>query len=769
MCTLNEFLNLFCETILGAGWPEDALELMFEEFWRSGVPAIGEEGAQGWGQWLSASAQEPPAPNAPKEASASAREEVPTAPDTKQPGDAEEGKSAWVELAPAIRARFGHALRVEDEAGGWTELAPGTENEQEGAKGAGEEDEGLEEESEQEETEEELLARMGMDLEAALAEAEETLTPDLLSSWLELERRRDAAQWQPVRQPPGDNLEAGEDQGVDLLLRACPWKDVVHCAVLFSDPGLKDHLLHGCLNLLGLPQTAVWSSHDAGSHPDDLATALQWVRLGEAISPDPVRQVTAADAAWQWLGGRVVSTREGPWWAGSQERHAFVLRCLEQLLEGPAKGDALVGVMAFHLASWEGLPSASTGSGAAVEGKTEPRWRSEGGRTMAKRLLGRQSGNLVLWGAFAEMELQAGAVKSAKNVCQACLSSIAAPLEPFTPGLAPLALTLCRSILNITYSMGSNRPPVLVEWLLGLGSKWETAAAAAALRPLLWLGSEGNVPLGSAAVAEEAAHEYLAARRGFQAALLRILRGGVKAFDGAARYLISAAATAELLMGAASGKGAGAGAPAALAVYGQVLAALLPEREESDGSSAAVRVPPTCPRALVDLAIERCAVAVDASMHAVRAVPPKTAHDLLHVSLLWFPGHPALLRLLCSLELGGHSVGALRRQLNMHLTAYPACSTWLALVAVEVRTGSPRSAVRAVLERACAHPSGRSCPLLWRIFLRHEAQRPQALHRVFLRAIEACPWDKSVWMDGLALLNGSAPPKELSDYLSAMR
>lgn len=36
------------------------------------------------------------------------------------------------------------------------------------------------------------------------------------------------------------------------------------------------------------------------------------------------------------------------------------------------------------------------------------------------------------------------------------------------------------------------------------------------------------------------------------------------------------------------------------------------------------------------------------------------------------------------------------------------------------------------------------------------------LCRLFLRAIGACPWSKAVWCDGLALLNGTVPPKELS-------
>ena len=148
------------------------------------------------------------------------------------------------------------------------------------------------------------------------------------------------------------------------------------------------------------------------------------------------------------------------------------------------------------------------------------------------------------------------------------------------------------------------------------------------------------------------------------------------------------------------------------------------------------------------------------------------------------------------------------------------------MLAAEVATRSPAAAVQSVLERAVSHASGRHCPLLWRLYLRFEAHRgrhdavrrwgaaapaaalaqgatqvvrtcqwlrpcpplpllawlacwhpaaPQPLRspldraplrsffcRLFLRAIGACPWAKALWCDGLALMNGHAPPKELS-------
>jgi hypothetical protein len=46
---------------------------------------------------------------------------------------------------------------------------------------------------------------------------------------------------------------------------------------------------------------------------------------------------------------------------------------------------------------------------------------------------------------------------------------------------------------------------------------------------------------------------------------------------------------------------------------------------------------------------------------------------------------------------------------------------------------------------------------------------PTCACRVFLRGVGACPWDKALWLDGVALLNGHAPPKELAEYLEIIK
>ena len=182
---------------LHAGWPEEALEAMFEEFWRSGAPLAGFPGAAGWAAWMAGE----PAASAASAAAGSDRQkkrqqreaEKKAEAQAKQAAEAAAAKEAaaaggsggeaawsgWDELAPAIRARFGHALRLEGdgdkeaEREGQEEQQPGSEAgeaeegeaEGEAAKLSEEEEEeeaaaaAEEEAQQQEETDEQLLER----------------------------------------------------------------------------------------------------------------------------------------------------------------------------------------------------------------------------------------------------------------------------------------------------------------------------------------------------------------------------------------------------------------------------------------------------------------------------------------------------------------------------------------------------------------------------------------------------------------------------------
>ena len=91
---------------------------MFEEFWRSGAPLVGTPGATaGWGAWL---AGEPAAAAAAQAAGAGARRrreerDAEAQAQQAQQQTQQQEQSGWEELAPAIRARFGHGLRFDGE------------------------------------------------------------------------------------------------------------------------------------------------------------------------------------------------------------------------------------------------------------------------------------------------------------------------------------------------------------------------------------------------------------------------------------------------------------------------------------------------------------------------------------------------------------------------------------------------------------------------------------------------------------------------------
>ena len=151
------------------GWPEDALEAMFEEFWRSGAPMAGQPGAAGWASWIAgepggattaAAAAEGSKRRRQRREEAAAEERRQQEQQQQQQGAAEQGTSwsGWEEMAPAIRARFGHSLRMEEGAGEEAEGAAAVAGE-DGEEGLEDEEEAEEDQPPEEETDEQLLER----------------------------------------------------------------------------------------------------------------------------------------------------------------------------------------------------------------------------------------------------------------------------------------------------------------------------------------------------------------------------------------------------------------------------------------------------------------------------------------------------------------------------------------------------------------------------------------------------------------------------------
>lgn len=94
-------------------WGDEARAAMFEDFWVSGAPFIGEDGAGGWRRWLDG-AQESAAVARP----VPSREAAPAATHDPEPDRAAGQWSGWESLGAAVQAKFGHSLHFGDEGGG---------------------------------------------------------------------------------------------------------------------------------------------------------------------------------------------------------------------------------------------------------------------------------------------------------------------------------------------------------------------------------------------------------------------------------------------------------------------------------------------------------------------------------------------------------------------------------------------------------------------------------------------------------------------------
>ena len=573
--------------------------------------------------------------------------------------------------------------------------------------------------------------------------------------------------------------------------------------LLFAETeAAKQQLLLGALALLGAPLSLASSAASNGA--DEIWQAAAWVgapqcsdvgascggvvSVGGLPPPSWAAQVLAG-GNWAWLHCSSISSgsgmspspalREHRWYREHPSRRSMLLRLLAALTRGPCQAQPAVAAALLDVAS-----DAATDEGQPEGGRQRQQQRDWGAaRELAKQLLACQRENLVLWQAYAELERRAGAAKAARRVYAACLAGAAAAT---TAAAAPLALSA--ACFELERGGGG-----AAGGLLGGAAAALDSAAAAALRLLAWLGSSGAVPatasLGGPAHGSSgggggggpalAPLELVAARRGFQNQLLALVqrqrqarqRGGA-VFSPTDAAMVSAAAAFELLAGRLAPGSLAAGVKAGLAVYDQALATLLPPSAQQQQQQAAGQQRQqeqwqergAADPLLEQLCLQWCSLAAEAARARLPAASPAAARAALACALAAFPASPGLLQLQAAHELAGHTVAALRRTLLPLAAGRPSTPAWLALLAVEVRTHAPASAVRAALERAVSSVTGRSCPLLWRLYLRWEAAggRPEAVHRVFLRAVGACPGSKAVWTDGLALLNGTAPPKELT-------
>lgn len=204
------------------GWPEDALQSMFEDVWDSdGTLFIGDSNEiQGWGAAVQSQLSSGGASNKQEESCHS-----------KPP---ESGWTGWRDLSPPPHASHS-ALHSEppDEVA----VHSGEDDSDD------ETDQAVDEVEYDEIDEALLLAQMGVDLDEKIEAAMENMTEGTLEHWLEMERAKETEQWHPVQQ----QREDGKPKRVVKSVH-------IRCALFqVHSPQSKDKLLDSCLQALRFP------------------------------------------------------------------------------------------------------------------------------------------------------------------------------------------------------------------------------------------------------------------------------------------------------------------------------------------------------------------------------------------------------------------------------------------------------------------------------------------------------------------------------------
>ncbi|OUS42722.1 NRDE-2, necessary for RNA interference-domain-containing protein [Ostreococcus tauri] len=160
-------------------------------------------------------------------------------------------------------------------------------------------------------------------------------------------------------------------------------------------------------------------------------------------------------------------------------------------------------------------------------------------------------------------------------------------------------------------------------------------------------------------------------------------------------------------------------------------------------------------------------------LELLRMKPVVSRRSNLESALRVFPSSPTLLLSLCELELEVHGRQRMRIYFDLEFERrHTVMSVFLALgLEIGKPFGSNPRAI-AVLERSLAPsaPTSQS-PLLWLTYMRAYLTSGQvsSAKTVFLRAINAVPWNKTLWLHGIESLKDYLTTKERVALLEVMR
>jgi hypothetical protein len=157
----------------------------------------------------------------------------------------------------------------------------------------------------------------------------------------------------------------------------------------------------------------------------------------------------------------------------------------------------------------------------------------------------------------------------------------------------------------------------------------------------------------------------------------------------------------------------------------------------------------------------------------LRMIPVTARRKTLELALGVFPSSPSLLLSLCELELEVHGKQRMHRYLDVEFETHPTVTLVFFGLGLEVDKGFPSNPrAISILERALdpSSPARRS-PLLWLTYMHAYVVSRQiaSAKTIFLRAINAVPWNKTIWLYGLQHMKGALTAKERGALIDVMR
>ncbi|CAM6088353.1 unnamed protein product [Calypogeia fissa] len=349
-------------------------------------------------------------------------------------------------------------------------------------------------------------------------------------------------------------------------------------------------------------------------------------------------------------------------------------------------------------------------------------------RALAKKLLKKHRKDLLMWGAYAYIEAAAGNITTARTVFDTTLASLG---DPSTEG-ARDAPILYLAYAEMELAQVSQEPQA-------------TSPEQRALYILCGLGS------GSAYVPQSGRDSLpmttlLKGHKGFREHLQRVRISDRRNLTERGAALIACAAMFEQLTN---------GWEAGTAVFEEGLAMCLPETRQQS------------------LQCELLFLRYVRMLEKASSGPkPARLRSTLLQGLGQYPHNSQLI--------GAYVENAVQSARNFDLRRYfdnaavkrSSPTLWLFALSCELwRTGAgPR--IHRLFERGLESKETQQCVLLWRCYLAYEVQvagNAEAARRVYFRAIHACPWSKTLWLDGFLMLGSILSAKELSDFVDVMR